>query len=130
MVTGGRNNYGRAAIYAVLDRIKKKYRITVLIHGGAGGADSIAKDWAREAGIPTECYNAKWGDLTVKGAVVKEGKYGKYNALAGLLRNQEMIDKGEPDACVAFDGGTGTADMVKRCKAAGLKMFYQTKPEK
>jgi len=34
-----------------------------------------------------------------------------------------MIDDGKPDGVVAFPGGTGTADMIRRAKKAGLKVW-------
>jgi hypothetical protein len=33
-----------------------------------------------------------------------------------------MLDEGKPDLVVAFPGGTGTADMVKRAELAGVKV--------
>jgi hypothetical protein len=34
-----------------------------------------------------------------------------------------MIDEGKPDRAVSFPGGRGTADMVKRIQAAGIKLM-------
>ena len=41
----------------------------------------------------------------------------------GPIRNQRMLDS-NPDieVVVAFDGGTGTADMKKRAKKAGIEV--------
>ena len=47
-----------------------------------------------------------------------------YGRRAGPIRNQEMIDEGKPDGVVAFPGGKGTADMVRRAEAAGLKVWF------
>ncbi|KWT72357.1 hypothetical protein APY04_0151 [Hyphomicrobium sulfonivorans] len=33
-----------------------------------------------------------------------------------------MLDAGRPDLVVAFVGGRGTADMVRRARAAGVKV--------
>jgi len=35
-----------------------------------------------------------------------------------------MIDEGKPDGVVAFPGGRGTEDMVRRAAAAGLKVWF------
>lgn len=39
---------------------------------------------------------------------------------AGPLRNARMLAEGRPDAVIAFPGGKGTADMVRKARAAGL----------
>lgn len=39
---------------------------------------------------------------------------------AGPIRNQQMLDDGKPDLVVAFPGGKGTADMVRRARVAGI----------
>ena len=41
---------------------------------------------------------------------------------AGHIRNQVMLDKGKPDVVVAFPGGRGTADMVRRAEGAGIEV--------
>lgn len=82
--------------------------ITEIIHGNAVGADWLAKAWAISAGIPEKSFPAKWSE------------YGK---AAGPLRNQQMLEEGMPDVVVAFKGGAGTADMVRRAKEAGLKVL-------
>jgi len=42
---------------------------------------------------------------------------------AGGDRNQQIIDDGKLDGVVAFPGGTGTADMIRRAKKAGLEVW-------
>lgn len=78
---------------------------TVIIHGGAKGADSLADQWAVTKGVEIEEYKADW---------IKHGR------AAGPIRNQLMLDKGKPDLVIAFPGGAGTADMVRRAKKAGI----------
>lgn len=80
--------------------------ITHIIHGGARGADSLADRFADENFIWCTEFKADWG------------KHGK---AAGPIRNQQMLDEGKPDLVVAFPGGVGTADMVRRAKKAGVK---------
>lgn len=38
----------------------------------------------------------------------------------GPLRNQRMLEEGKPDLVVAFPGGGGTKDMVRRAAKAGV----------
>ena len=60
-------------------------------------------------------------EIDIPGARVRWNRRGFYNALAGTWRNQTMLDEGKPTAFLAMPGGTGTADMVARCRAAGLQ---------
>ncbi len=108
IVCGGRNYYDRSAVFDALDRLNTKCGIDFLIQGAANGADYLAWQWANERGIPCGSYPAQWDE------------HGKR---AGVIRNQKMIDQGKPDGVVAFPGGRGTADMVQRAEAAGLKVW-------
>ena len=46
------------------------------------------------------------------------GYWDKYQNAAGPIRNQQMIDEGKPDICLAFPTkkSRGTWDMVSRCR--------------
>jgi hypothetical protein len=44
------------------------------------------------------------------------------NSQAGPLRNQRMLDEGKPDLVVAFPGGGGTKDLVRRAVKAGVSV--------
>lgn len=74
-----------------------------IIAGGAAGADTVAIDWAKRNQVPYLEYPAEWE------------KYGPN--YAGLIRNQEMLDKELPDLCIAFPGWRGTRDMMQRVRA-------------
>jgi hypothetical protein len=41
---------------------------------------------------------------------------------AGPLRNYQMLEEGKPDLVVAFPGGGGTKDMVRRAVKAGVSV--------
>lgn len=80
----------------------------VIIEGGAIGADFLSRVWAQtwpNNQVIYEEYPANWK------------LHGK---AAGPIRNQQMLDEGKPDIVVAFPGGNGTADMVRRAKKAGI----------
>jgi hypothetical protein len=77
----------------------------VIVHGAAVGADQMAGSWARSRGVAEAAFPADWG---------RDGR------AAGPIRNQRMLDEGRPDLVVAFPGGRGTADMVRRARAAGV----------
>ena len=79
-----------------------------LVHGGARGADTLAKDYAKELGWEIDPYPADWDGPAKKGA--------------GFVRNQKMADRGGIDCGIAFWDGdsTGTLDMIKRATRAGI----------
>lgn len=81
--------------------------ITMVVTGGAKGADTLAKKWADSYGIHCAVIDALW-DV--------------YNRSAGILRNTSMLSI-QPDMCIAFPGGTGTADMIRQCEQAGVTVW-------
>jgi predicted polyphosphate/ATP-dependent NAD kinase len=46
---------------------------------------------------------------------------------AGIIRNQRMLDEGKPDLVIAFQGGDGTADMVRRANKSKIPTIILTK---
>jgi hypothetical protein len=109
LVTGGRDYWQRAVVFRTLDAVHRKHGITLLIEGGAGGADHHARGWAKSRGVPYQTFYADWR------------KYGR--AVAGKLRNGQMLSEGKPEAVVAFPGDTGTADMVAKAEAARVPVW-------
>ena len=120
LVCGGRD-YGAgddgaafAAMVYLLNKISVNgARPVTVIHGGAKGADALAGQWAFNTHTPYEVYPADW--YPKNDGVLDRG--------AGFKRNAEMLVKGKPDMVIAFPGGKGTADMVARARAAGVKVF-------
>lgn len=108
LVCGGRDYVDREALAACLADLRQARGITVLIAGGARGADTMAEEWALAQRIPCEVFMADWEGLGPK---------------AGPIRNQRMLDEGKPDLVVAFPGGRGTADMVRRAREAGVEVI-------
>jgi SLOG family YspA-like protein len=110
LVCGGRDFNDSELMISVLDRLHTENLFTVLIHGNARGADTIADSWASRRGIPREPYG------------VPQGEWDKIGKKAGPLRNQQMLEEGKPDLVVAFPGGGGTKDMVRRAVKAGVSI--------
>jgi hypothetical protein len=105
IVCGGRDFPSPAQIWNELDRLHAEYAFTELMHGGARGVDSFAREWAAtKPEIRRYVCNAEWG------------KYGK---AAGPKRNSRML-QWNPDLVIAFPGGAGTADMIRQSEAAGI----------
>jgi predicted Rossmann-fold nucleotide-binding protein len=106
-ICGGRDYTEKEKVYKILDRLLTIRSDFVIISGGATGADSFAIDWAKERMHPREVYYANWK---------------KHNKAAGPIRNRHMLSLGI-DLLVAFPGGSGTADMIRICEKAGVKVF-------
>lgn len=128
LVCGGRQYGDYEKVKAELDAcasICATLRTTlVVIEGGANGADALAARWCREnpANVDHRQVKAEWEDLDVPGAVIRTRPDGKkYNAAAGGVRNQRMLLHG-PGLVLAFPGGKGTADMIRRAEAAGIQV--------
>lgn len=107
LVTGGRNFEDKAFVFAVLDRLKEQHMSMSVIVGDARGVDAIAAKWAKRRGVPIETYYADWS---------------AWGANAGPMRNARMLLQGDPQLVVAFPGGRGTADMIRRAERAGRRV--------
>ena len=107
VVTGGRNWRDRGFVFSRLSIINHVTPITRLATGGATGADLFAEQWASVNGVECVKYDAEWK---------KNGRS------AGPIRNRSMLETERPDLVVAFPGGRGTADCVRRAKAMGFKV--------
>jgi hypothetical protein len=115
LVCGGRDFSDYDYACKVLDALHAERPIRDVIHGNSRGADKAAEVWAyrrRADGVSCWPVPAQWS------------KYGK---AAGPKRNQSMIGLG-PDLVVAFPGGRGTADMVRRAEVAGIKVMRVSVP--
>lgn len=126
LVFGGREFADENIIFDALDRALMQCEARdlhlIVVQGGATGADAIAKAWVdyQDGTVDGFTEPADWDDLSHADAVIRTRNGKKYDAKAGYRRNQLMIDKYDPDYYIAAPGGGGTADMTKRCKAAGL----------
>lgn len=108
LVTGGRKYANQARVYAALDAVHAKHGITLIIEGGATGADRFARGWAIARGVPFETCEADWV---------------RYGNAAGGIRNSQMLSDWKPEAVVAFKGNSGTADMVEKAVRAGVPVW-------
>ncbi len=71
-------------------------------------------------------FEAEWDNLDHPDAYVKEGRYGKYNARAGFIRNEEMAEYAAaqpgPSVLIAFWDGesNGTQHMIEQAEEQGI----------
>lgn len=108
-VCGGRKFARWALVHSVLDRlVKMRGKPTLVIHGGAHGADAIAHDWARKHFVEVKVYRADW-DL--------------HGRAAGPIRNRQMAAHPGLELVVAFPGAKGTANMIEETRKAGVEVI-------
>lgn len=108
LVCGGRDFADQNLFDGVMGDVVRRARVGRIIQGGAAGADAMARDWCVKWKYTYEHFPADWKT---------------HGRAAGPIRNQQMIDEGKPDLVVAFPGGRGTADMVRRARAAGIEVW-------
>lgn len=117
LVTGGRDFSDRALVFRVLDEVDALSPITTVVEGEAAGADVLAKAWALARGravSPFPVTPEAWAALGLA---------------AGPARNAAMLQaardlaaaRSVPLVAIAFRGGGGTADMVRRAVAVGVR---------
>jgi hypothetical protein len=115
LICGSRNFTNRKVIELVLSKYPKD---TIVIEGGAKGADTLAKELAIEMGMKIEEYPAQWKT---------------YHRAAGPIRNTKMLVDGTPEIVYAFyqnkAKSKGTANMVAQAREAGVKVVEYEEEE-
>lgn len=105
LICGDRNWTNRSS---VLKRISILPSDTIIISGGARGADSYAAECGRQLGYIVDVFPANWN------------AHGK---AAGPIRNRLMLDQC-PDLVIAFHENIakskGTKDCVEEAKRRGI----------
>jgi hypothetical protein len=109
LVCGGRHFADRDLLFRELDALRERRAISLVIHGGQTGADSLAGEWAAERGIPVLAFP------------VSPAEWRQLGRRAGPLRNARMLAEGRPDLMVAFRGDDGTRNMLGLAKRAGIE---------
>ena len=117
IVCGDRHYWGGGTMWAVLLDLKEQ-GLRLVIQGEATGADLLAREVALDLGISVIGIPANW-----KG----------YGRAAGPIRNQQMLQTGDPQAVVAFHDNLaeskGTKNMLSQGLKAGLKCFLVVRTE-
>lgn len=111
LVCGSRHFYDWRLLEDTLNNFNKEEAydtgIKCIIQGCAGGADSLARQYAIYNKILFEDFPADWGS------------YGK---VAGPIRNKRMLVEGRPDYCIAFrtNNSRGTTNMIEQATKANI----------
>src|SRR6266404_4535055 len=109
LICGGRDFNNWTLFKESMDEILSEFpQISLIIHGGAPGADTFAESWSAINSLPIQRYLAQWN---------------RHGRRAGILRNQQMLDEGKPDLVIAFPtGGPGTKHMISIAREAKIEV--------
>lgn len=124
LVTGSRRWRDEGRLRQVLDEeLAAAGGRMVLIEGEASGADTMARWWATSRDVPVERFRASWAvtaDTPPERIRERDGR--QYDVAAGVLRNQRMLEEGQPTRAVAFRmaNSRGTQDMMDRLARASV----------
>ena len=109
LICGDRNYKNWEKIQNYLNTLDSE---TIIIHGCAKGADSLAGNLANGLGLNILRFPADWDT---------------HGRAAGPIRNQQMLDEGQPDLVVYFhddiENSKGTNDMITRAKKNKVKVI-------
>ncbi len=94
--------------YDLLKKTLSNIEITLLVSGGATGADSLGEQYAIENNIETKIFLPDWD---------------KHKRAAGMIRNTDIVN--ESEVVVAFwDGNSrGTLDSINKAKKSNKKLI-------
>lgn len=108
IVCGSRNGVSQALLSREMTKVLVRFDGAIfVIAGGAPGVDTEAKAWCLEHVIPFAEVEPNWRKL---------------GRAAGPARNRWMLML-DPCLVVAFPGGKGTANMVRRAREAGVEVM-------
>jgi hypothetical protein len=109
-IVGSRDFYDYSLLEKTVDKIisKRGYENITIVSGGAKGADTLAKVYAKEKGYFFKEFPAEWD------------KFGK---AAGPIRNQQMAL--QSDLVIAFkkEFSKGTTNMIEQSKGYAVEVI-------
>lgn len=90
--------------------LDKEDKVSMIVSGGARGADSLGERWAKENGIETLIFLPDWN------------KHGKS---AGYIRNKDIIENS--DLVIAFWDGVskGTKHSIDIARSSGKEVIIK-----
>jgi hypothetical protein len=111
IIAGSRDIYSYSTLLKAVEKAKAwGISVTSVVSGGARGVDALGEQYARENNLPLSVFKPDWS-------------LGKS---AGPIRNQNMADSEGVEALIAVTNGSrGTADMIRRAKDKGLRVYIE-----
>lgn len=102
-IVGGRNFKDRDELFRQVDLYIKEIGVkpSMIISGGAKGADTLAKSYAKERHIPFDELVPDWG---------KKGRN------AGLLRNTDIVERSTHLIAFPTKESKGTWDSIRKAQ--------------
>lgn len=125
IIAGGRDFFDKDYMRSVLISLVEEGWLSpepIIVCGMAKGADLTAYELCKnEFQLKVLEFPADWKDMS-EPCIRKYNKYGEYNALAGIKRNNEMAKVA--DSVIAFWDGksTGTKDMIDTMTKLGKRV--------
>ncbi|MEQ8694464.1 MAG: DUF2493 domain-containing protein [Gammaproteobacteria bacterium] len=107
LVCGGSSYQDQAAVFRELDRLHNDQPLSLVINGGARGADYLASQWAKQREVPLRVFRADWQ---------------QFGEQAVFALNEQMIAQTRPEVILAFPGGDVTADMCRRAELSSIRV--------
>lgn len=103
--TGGNDYQDVERIWSVLDRVRAKHPMMVLLHGGSPkGAELIAAKWADSRKVPQVAFRPDW----------------TRHAKAAPFRRNDALLEALPIGIVAFPGGGISENLADKARAKGI----------
>jgi hypothetical protein len=126
IIAGSRTLRDLSLVDEAVERSGLRGLITEVVSGQAPGIDTLGERWAEKHGIPVKPFPADWDNLTVLKKLIRTRPDGtKYNALAGINRNQKMAEYADA-AILIWDGKSpGTLNMKQQMRSLGKAVFLE-----
>ena len=107
-IVGSRNFDDYELLLTKVDKLVPLHKITMIVSGGAQGADSLGEKYAKNNNIPIKIFKPDWK---------------KFGRSAGIIRNKDIISAA--DVVIAFwDGESkGTLNSIDLAKKNGKKLI-------
>lgn len=125
VISGSRSIKNYALVGKAID--ESGWNVTHIRHGGAGGVDQGATLTAAKRNIPWQSIPARWDDFTLPKVIRKFDHRGReYNAAAGMVRNEQMIQQVGTDGglIAVWDGKSpGTANCIAHAVLNNVPVF-------
>lgn len=108
IIAGTRHIHDYLVVAHAVSKSGWRNEITQVVSGKARGVDACGIQWAVFAGVPVRAFPPDWAT------------YGKS---AGPIRNEAMAEYADALILVWNGKSGGSADMLRRAKAHGLKIY-------